>query len=64
LKFSKKEAYRVGIGMLPRGEIALIIASVGISYKVIDQELFGISIIMIIITTILAPILLYKSYKN
>ena len=64
MKFSRKEAWRVGVGMLPRGEIALIIASIGISYNVIDQELFGVSIIMIIITTILAPILLYKSYKK
>jgi Kef-type K+ transport system membrane component KefB len=61
--FSRKQAWRIGVGMLPRGEIALIIAGIGMSTGVIGQELFGVSIIMIIVTTILAPVLLYQSYK-
>ena len=50
--------------MLPRGEVALIVAGVGLSRGVINQEQFGVAILMTVITTVLAPILLVPSIKN
>lgn len=49
-------AMRIGIGMIPRGEVALIVAGVGLTAGAITQELFGISIMMTVITTLVAPI--------
>lgn len=57
-------ASRIGIGMLPRGEVALIIAGIGLTSGVIDRELFGVCILMTVITTLIAPVLLVRLFKN
>ncbi len=62
--FNRLGALRIGAGMLPRGEVTLIMVGVGISNGVIERELLGISIIMIIVSTILAPMILSRSFKT
>ncbi|MDP2586732.1 MAG: cation:proton antiporter [Candidatus Komeilibacteria bacterium] len=56
-------ASRIGFGMLPRGEVALIVAGVGLAAGVINQEVFGVSIMMTIITTLMAPLILVPLFK-
>ena len=46
---------RVGAGMVPRGEVALIVAGLGLSSGFLTQEIFGIGILMTLVTTIVAP---------
>ena len=53
---------RIGVGMTPRGEVALIIAGIGLSQGIIGQELFGVSIMMTIITTLIAPLVLIRLF--
>lgn len=48
----------IGIGMLPRGEVGLVFASIGKSIDVISDQLFSAIILMVIVTTIMAPPLL------
>lgn len=48
----------VGIGMIPRGEVGLIFASIGKSLKVIDDVTFSSVVIMVIVTTLVTPPLL------
>jgi len=55
LGFNVKGALRIGAGMVPRGEVALIIAGIGLTAGIIDQELFGVVILMTLITTLVAP---------
>jgi Kef-type K+ transport system membrane component KefB len=62
--FNRLGALRIGAGMLPRGEVTLIMVGIGISNGVIERDLFGISITMIIISTILAPLILSRSFKT
>ena len=50
--------------MVPRGEVALIIAGIGLSQGVIGQDLFGVSILMTVITTLIAPIVLIPLFKD
>ncbi|MSQ22910.1 MAG: cation:proton antiporter [Dehalococcoidia bacterium] len=57
-------ASRVGIGMLPRGEVALIIAGIGLAYGVIDADLFGVAILMTVATTFMSPILLVPLFRR
>ena len=63
-KFNILQSTRIGIGMMPRGEVALIIAGIGLSQGIINQSVFTISIIMTIITTILAPLLLVPLFAR
>jgi Kef-type K+ transport system membrane component KefB len=63
-KFNLRGSLRIGLGMLPRGEVALIIAGLGLASGIIDQGIFGVSIMMTVITTMLAPPLLVKSFEG
>jgi Kef-type K+ transport system membrane component KefB len=58
VRFNVLGAARVGIGMLPRGEVALIVAGVGLAHGVIGHDMFGVSIMMTLVTTVAAPPLL------
>lgn len=63
LNFNWKGALRIGSGMIPRGEVALIVAGIGTAAvhngkPVLDASLFGAAIIMTLLTTLLAPPLL------
>jgi Kef-type K+ transport system membrane component KefB len=62
--FNKWGAGRIGVGMMPRGEVALIVAGVGLSRGVIQGDIFGVSIMMTFITTVLAPIILVPIFKK
>ncbi len=62
--FNMRGSSRIGIGMLPRGEVALIIAGIGLAEGVIGEEIFGVSILMTVVTTILAPMGLVLLYRN
>jgi len=64
MKFNLRGSLRIGLGMLPRGEVALIVAGLGLASGVIDQGIFGVAIMMTIITTMLAPPLLVKSFEG
>lgn len=64
LNFNKLGALRIGVGMVPRGEVALIIAGIGISSGVINQTLFGATVVMTLITTLFAPPLLSLLLKG
>lgn len=58
----KDDRLLIGIGMMPRGEVGLIFASVGKSIGVIDDALFTSVVLMIVATTILTPFLLKKRF--
>lgn len=45
----------IGIGMLPRGEVGLIFASMGRSLGVVSEEMYTAIIVMVILTTVIAP---------
>ncbi|MDP6821703.1 MAG: cation:proton antiporter [Dehalococcoidia bacterium] len=62
--FNSRGAWRVAIGMLPRGEVALIIAGIGLSSEVIGQDVFGVAILMTIVTTLVAPIILVPAFMS
>jgi Kef-type K+ transport system membrane component KefB len=64
LGFERIGALRVGIGMIPRGEVALIIAGIGLSNGAIDRAIFGVVIFMTFGTTVLAPILLLPAFRR
>jgi len=48
----------VGVGMIPRGEVGLIFAQMGLNTGVFDAGLFGGGTLMVVVTTFLAPPLL------
>lgn len=62
--YTNKEAIQIGAGMVSRGEVALIVANKGAEVGLMSSNLFGPIVIMVVATTILAPILLKIVFKG
>jgi Kef-type K+ transport system membrane component KefB len=54
----------IGIGMVPRGEVGLIFASIGRGLGVVDDALYAACVIMVMVTTFAAPPLLALSMRR
>ena len=59
-----KEAFQVGIGMISRGEVALIVAQKGYASGMLDDVLFAPIVLVVIVTTLITPILLKLVMKD
>lgn len=57
-KYTNKEALQIGAGMISRGEVALIVADKGASMGLMNNDWFAPIVIVVIVTTILAPVIL------
>ena len=62
--YSNQDSLRIGVGMISRGEVALIVANNGIAAGLMKDEFFGPAVLMVIATTILTPILLKVVYHG
>lgn len=61
---NKNKAMKVGIGMISRGEVGLIVAGVGVSSGVLNNDIYTTVIIMVASTTIITPIWLKMAYRK
>lgn len=64
LKFSGKDSLRTGVGMIARGEVALIVMEKGIAGGIIDTKYRVIVVLLVLVSSLLAPILLKLLYKR
>jgi len=62
--FSQREALQLGVGMMSRGEVGLIVASVGVSAGLIPPDTFSAVVGVVIITTLLTPLLLRRLFAS
>lgn len=63
-KYNNKDSYRIGVGMISRGEVALIVANKGMAVGLMPQIFFAPVIIMVIVTTLITPIWLKLAYRG
>jgi Kef-type K+ transport system membrane component KefB len=61
---SRQKGNKVGFGMISRGEVGLIVAGVAITAGAISQSVYAAILGMIMITTLLAPLLLRRSFER
>ena len=62
--YKNYQCVRIGVGMISRGEVALIVASKGASAGLMGSDFLGPIIIMVVVTTIVTPILLKLVFKK
>lgn len=62
--YDKEESLQVGVGMISRGEVALIVANKGIAVGLMNPAFLAPIIIVVVITTIITPILLKVVFKR
>lgn len=58
------DSFRFGIGMVSRGEVALIVSGIGLSSGVIDNRIFSVMVIMTLATTLVTPVLLRAAFSR
>jgi len=62
--FKYKDSLKVGIGMIPRMEVALIIARTGLKLGIIGESVFSITIVLVMVTTLITPLLLKLAFRK
>jgi Kef-type K+ transport system membrane component KefB len=62
--FNRTSAMRVGLGMISRGEVGLIIASIGVGYGILSPEVFTVVIFVVLVTTLITPPLVRWSFRE
>ena len=63
-KYTSKEALQIGVGMISRGEVALIVANKGEAVGLMSDKFFAPVIIMVVFTTVVTPVLLKLVFKD
>lgn len=62
--FNLHGALRIGAGMLPRGEVTLIVAGLGLASGAIGPEMFGVAVMTMLLASLAAPPLLVATFKG
>lgn len=64
LSLGRADALRVGVGMIPRGEVGMVVAQIGFASGLIEQSVYGVVVFMSVATTIVAPPLINFAFKD
>jgi Kef-type K+ transport system membrane component KefB len=60
---TNRESVQLGFGMIPRGEVVLIIATVGITEGVISVDIYSTAVVLVILTTLITPPILRSLFS-
>jgi Kef-type K+ transport system membrane component KefB len=63
LGLGKTEAFRIGVGMVPRGEVGMIVAQIGLGFGFLTRSSYGVVVFMSVATTVVAPALIRIAYR-
>ncbi len=63
-KMSKRESLQIGVGMISRGEVAIITANIGMQNHIISEEIYIPTLIVVILTTVITPALLKLVFSS
>jgi len=59
-----EDARRVGAGMVPRGEVGMVVAQLGASMGTVSQQAYSVVVVMAVMTTVIAPLLLNWTFGS
>lgn len=63
-RLGRTDMFRIGSGMIPRGEVGMVVAQIGLSLGVIEKPVYGVTVFMAVATTLIAPPLLKLAYRG
>jgi len=64
IRLGRADAARVGVGMVPRGEVGMVVAQIGLGLGVVPKHIYGVVVFMAVATTLVAPPLLSLAFRN
>ena len=62
--FSFRDSLRIGVGMMPRAEVALVVAAIGIKAGIVTPALFSITVAIVLFTSLITPIMVKIAFKG
>jgi Kef-type K+ transport system membrane component KefB len=63
-RLGKKKAAQIGMGMVPRGEVGVVVAQIGLSLNAVDAAAYAVVLFMTVATTLIAPPFLVRLFKG
>jgi Kef-type K+ transport system membrane component KefB len=60
----RRDSFIVGIGMIPRGEVGLIAASIGLAAGLVTRDIYSQTVVLVLITTLITPALLRYAFPR
>jgi Kef-type K+ transport system membrane component KefB len=54
-RLGRRRALQVGVGMIPRGEVGIVVAQIGLAMAAVSDIIYGVVLAMAVITTLAAP---------
>jgi Kef-type K+ transport system membrane component KefB len=57
-------ALKVGLGMVPRGEVGMVVAQMGLTLAVISKDVYSVVVVMAVLTTVVTPYLLKIAFRE
>jgi Kef-type K+ transport system membrane component KefB len=63
LSLGWENVLKVGLGMVPRGEVGMVVAQIGLGMSVISSEVYGVVVFMAVATTLVTPLLLKVAFR-
>jgi Kef-type K+ transport system membrane component KefB len=64
ISMGRADAVRVGVGMIPRGEVGMVVAQIGLNMGVMGHSVYGTIVFMSVATTLIAPPLLKLAFRE
>ena len=64
LKMGRRRALQVGAGMVPRGEVGIVVAQIGLGLAAVSDSIYGVVLAMAVITTLAAPPLIKLAFAG
>ena len=64
MKMGRRKALQIGVGMIPRGEVGIIVAQLGLSMAAVSDAIYGVVLAMAVATTIIAPLLIKPFFRG
>jgi Kef-type K+ transport system membrane component KefB len=59
-----RNALRVGVGMIPRGEVGMVVARLGLAMGILTDKIYGVVVFMAVATTLIAPPLIKMAFRG
>jgi len=60
----KRKAMQVGMGMVPRGEVGIVVAQIGLGLQAVSDAAYGVVLFMAVATTLIAPPFIMRLFKD
>jgi len=64
LGIGRRRAIQVGVGMIPRGEVGIVVAQIGLALAAVGDVVYGVVLAMSVVTTLVAPPLIKLAFEN